>query len=525
MQLLKQCAVALVLAAALAGCGGGDVTPTAAPAATPTDEACVINTPCPDETPGETPQAETPAPEAGAGGEAAAAAPQSTAAESRPEETAAGDGGATLPPRPQPTPGVLYVDAASELGEISPLVYGSNFGPWVALRLEVLPLAQEAGITVLRVPGGAWGDQNDLQPYQVDQLVGTARNIGAEPFIHVRLPGSTPEQAAALVRYANVEKGYAVRYWAIGNEPSLYQNAGDMEWDTAHFNEQWRLFAEAMAAVDPDILFVGPEIHQYNGGSADPKDKAGRDWMGEFLRANGDMVDIVSFHRYAFPSRISGPPATVAELRANSAEWDAIIPTLRGRIRELAGRDIPIGVTEVSSHYSRVIGGEATPDSLFNAVWWADVLGRMIVHRVEFVTQWLLSSNVDQGGWGLLDRFEARPTYYVYPLYKRFGQTLLEASSGVEHVSIYAAQRDDGALTLMAINLGDEEAAPTLALANWPAGSAATAWRLDAEHRAEEVDPGEVRDGAALVLPPRSVTLIELAGGGAFRRGCCQVTP
>jgi len=91
------------------------------------------------------------------------------------------------------------------------------------LRPETLPLAEAAGLTVLRYPGGEWGDQNDLKGYQIDQFVALARKMGAEPMIHVRLPGSTPEQAASLVRYANVEKGYNIKYWAIGNEPSLYQ--------------------------------------------------------------------------------------------------------------------------------------------------------------------------------------------------------------------------------------------------------------------------------------------------------------
>jgi hypothetical protein len=45
-------------------------------------------------------------------------------------------------------------------------------------------------------------------------------------------------------------------------------------------------------------------------------------WMVEFLKANGDLVDVVSFHRYPFPSvRISGPPS-MDELRLNAQEWD-----------------------------------------------------------------------------------------------------------------------------------------------------------------------------------------------------------
>ena len=34
-----------------------------------------------------------------------------------------------------------------------------------------------------------------------------------------------------------------------------------------------------------------------------PRTSQGKDWMTEFLRANGDLVDIVSIHRYPFPLR------------------------------------------------------------------------------------------------------------------------------------------------------------------------------------------------------------------------------
>jgi hypothetical protein len=56
--------------------------------------------------------------------------------------------------------------------------------------------------------------------------------LGAEPSISVRLHGGTPEAAAELVRYTNIEQGYAVRYWSIGNEPSLYR-----DYDTETYNE------------------------------------------------------------------------------------------------------------------------------------------------------------------------------------------------------------------------------------------------------------------------------------------------
>src|SRR5690349_2920850 len=56
----------------------------------------------------------------------------------------------------------LTVHADKSLGPISPYVYGANHGPWAILSPDVLPLADAAGITFLRFPGGNWGDENDL---------------------------------------------------------------------------------------------------------------------------------------------------------------------------------------------------------------------------------------------------------------------------------------------------------------------------------------------------------------------------
>ncbi len=413
----------------------------------------------------------------------------------------------TPTPSPTPVPGVLYVDSTRRLGRISPLVYGTNYGPWMVVPYDLLPQAEAAGITYLRFPGGNWGDRNDLRKSQIDQFITLARRMGAEPNICVRLRGGTPEKAAELVRYTNVEHGYGVRYWSIGNEPSLYS-----DYDTERYNAEWRAVAEAMQAVDPDILLIGPDIHQYTGNPAtDPKDAAGRDWLREFLLANGDMVDIVAVHRYPFPAGMTSPPATIDDLRANSREWDTIIPNLRALVRETTGRDLPVAVTEVNSHWSGATGGEATPDSFYNAIWWGDVLGRLIRQRVEIVAHFALQTQIGSGGWGLFGRSDIRPTYYVYPMYKHFGEELVYASSDDADVSIYAALRDDGKLTIMLVNLAPEERTKPLHLEGVGQPVRAEVWLFDARHAAEKVAERSFSSGEEVTLPAASLSLYVLS--------------
>ncbi len=397
----------------------------------------------------------------------------------------------------------LYVDAAQELGTINPFVYGSNHGPWAVVTMDLLPAARDSGITFLRFPGGNWGDQYDIAPWQLDFFMTLCNLMGAEPSIHVRLKDGTPEKAAELVRYANIEKGYNVRYWAIGNEPDLFD-----DYDTEQFNRDWRAIAEAMLVVDPSIIFLGPELSQYPPVFAStPKDSAGRDWLTEFLMVNGDMVDIVSIHRYPFPAR-RDRATTVDELLANPVEWDTIIPNLRALIRDITGNDLPVAVTEINSHWSGTAFNEASPDSFANALWLADVLGRLITQKVDIVAHFTLQSPSSFGGWGLLGQGDTiRPSYYVYQLFQRFGTTLLESASSVDNVSIYAA-RDDSTLSLIIVNLAEEAQTTTLTLDNFTPGGSAGVWRFDSQHQAEQIEDHLMEERREIILPGESVTLL-----------------
>lgn len=408
---------------------------------------------------------------------------------------------------PTPVPDILYVDANTSLGEISPYLYGTNYGPMHAITMDMMPYALEAGFTAFRFPGGAWGDETDLRPFQIDQFMDFCKQFGALPTISVRLKNGKPEVAAELVRYTNLDKRYGVVYWSIGNEPTLYEGDLRETYDTVRFNREWRAIAEAMKAVDPTIKLMGPELHQWGVDlQSTPKDSSGRDWMIEFLKANGDLVDVVTVHRYPL-WKPSAQMVTPAELRANTQEWDNLVIYLRSLIHELTGRDLPIAFTEVNSDPRSVMLGEATPDTLYNAIWYADVLGRLGRQGVFMVNQWVISQRTT--GLGLFMGNTIRPTLYTFYLYKRFGRERIYASSGIPDVNIYAARRDDGALTLMVVNLKDTEQRVPIRL-DGISPTQAEVWRLDAEHNAESLGVEPFGKDGTLTLPPWSATLYVL---------------
>lgn len=419
---------------------------------------------------------------------------------------------------PAADPETLAVDANIRSGPISPLLFGSNTGPWSAVPFDLLDEAKAARITLLRFPGGEFADRNVVLPSHIDSFIKLCRQLGAEPSIHVRLREGTPEAAAEMVRYANIEKGYGVRYWAVGNEPNLYPP--DDVYTPKRIAADWRALAEAMRAVDPDIILMGPEVTGYM--PARPGDTFGaeaRAVMKAFLEVNGDLVDVVTIHHYPFPISSAAPPPAIDELAASALLWDPMLVDLKSMIRETTGRDIPIGMTEFNANWSKQSGGEATPDSIPGALWLADVLGRLIRNQATIGTQFALQSGPVIGPFGLLDRAAVRPQYYVYPLYARFGPELVYAAVGGPAgphptVTAYAARNDAGALTLLVINRGQTAAEFTLSLAGH-AGGAAQIYRLDAERvgagsAAAPAGTAELADGMTLAAPPLTATLYVL---------------
>ena len=406
---------------------------------------------------------------------------------------------------PTTTPNTLTVDPAIPLGPISPYLYGTNYGPMHAVTLQMMPLVEQAGFSVLRFPGGAWTDGVDIRNFQIDQFMAFCEQVGAIPLISVRLLDGTPQVAAELVRYANIEKKYGVVYWSIGNEPSIYTQLkqADYDYTTENLNRDWRPIAEAMKAVDPTIKLIGPDIHQWNLDFAStPKDSAGRDWMTEFLKANGDLLDVVSVHRY--PLYSPNNPITAQSLRENTRRWAGEIEYLRSLTREILGRELPIAYTEVNSDPTSSMLQEASPDSFYNAIWYADILGQMMNADVFMVNQWVISQRTT--GLGLFNGNTIRPTFYVFPLYKNFGSEQVFAASGVTDVDIFAARREDGALTLMVINLSDTEQRVPLQVMGVTL-TEAEIWLLDVAHNAENLGAQPFPADGIVVLPAQSATL------------------
>jgi alpha-L-arabinofuranosidase len=91
-------------------------------------------------------------------------------------------------------------------------------------------------------------------------------------------------------------------------------------------------------------------------------------------------------------------------------------------------------------------------------------------------------------------------------MYSHFGTQRVSAASGVPDVTIYAAKREDGSLTIMVINLTDSEQPVTLQVRGSKPSKAET-WLFDAHHNAEDLGKLAFPSDGRLVLPAQSITL------------------
>lgn len=141
-------------------------------------------------------------------------------------------------------------------------------------------------------------------PLDFDEFMELCREVEAEPIIVVAadrymLPignGERPasrdrliEHAAAWVRYANIERGYGIKYWMVGNETWNDNNPGS----TAHiYARDVRDFSVAMKAVDPSILIIA------NGEK--------EEYFGTIITEAGDCIDRLCVSNYGCYDFISG---------------------------------------------------------------------------------------------------------------------------------------------------------------------------------------------------------------------------
>ena len=393
---------------------------------------------------------------------------------------------------PPPTSVNLSVNVNKVIRTVDNRLFGVNTAVWDgALNTPTsISLLQATNNQALRFPGGSQADQYNWQtntdiksnyqwPSNFDAFANVALSSGAQAFITVNYGSGTPQEAAAWVSYSNVTKKYGFKYWEIGNE-----NYGSWEYDThAIPNDPYtyaqlaQQFIAQMKAVDPSIkvgvvVIDGEDSYANNANHPATNPRTGvvhNGWTPVLLttlKSLNVMPDFVIYHRY---EQNPGSESDASLLQAAQA-WKTAAAGLRQQLADYlgaAGANVELVATENNS-VSYNPGKQTT--SLVNGLYLADSLGNIMQTEFNGLMWWDLRNSQETGnnnsaslyGWRQYGDFgiispanDLYPTYYAMQVmagFARGGDQIVTATSGYSLLSIYAAKRSNGNLSLLVIN-------------------------------------------------------------------------
>lgn len=204
---------------------------------------------------------------------------------------------------------------------------GNKLSDANGFRIGVLKEIEQLRVPIIRYPGGnfvsgynwldgvgprkerpvvldkAWNTLESNQ-FGTNEFMSWCKLVGAEPLMGLNLGTGTPEQAAALVEYCNLDKGtewsdlrrkhgyaepYGVKHWCLGNEMDGPWQIGHMT--AAEYGLKAQDAARQMRAVDPSLELIAC-------GSSGPLMPTYLEWDREVLEQCYEYVDGLSLHRY-----------------------------------------------------------------------------------------------------------------------------------------------------------------------------------------------------------------------------------
>ncbi len=245
---------------------------------------------------------------------------------------------------------------------------GSKLSDSNGFRKDVMDEVRQMGVPIVRYPGGnfvsgynwldgvgpkqdrprvldkAWNSLNTNQ-FGTNEFMAWCKGTGTLPLMGLNLGTGTPEDAAALVEYCNVDKGtkwselrrkhgfaepYKVKHWCLGNEM-------DGPWQIGHMTAtEYGLKAQDAAR---QMHYVDPSLQLIACGSSGPFMPTYLEWDREVLEQCYDYVDGLSLHRYVgnTPDETGGDSAKFLAMNLSMekqiAETVAVCDMVRGHKR------------------------------------------------------------------------------------------------------------------------------------------------------------------------------------------------
>lgn len=262
-----------------------------------------------------------------------------------------------------------------------------------------------------------------------------------------------PASARGLIEEA-VAAGDPVDVWEFGNELNVFPLLHHRWLSPRAYADDLQLVRWLLRDTAPKAQLAGPAVAFW------PLLGEGLPFYGRFMRAGGDLLDIVTWHYY--PSQSYRCP--VATQRAKAGEvlrprqlaeidrWAAFVEDTRDQ----HGPQAAVWLGETGGAQC---GGEpGASDRFASSLWWVDQLGRIARRGQPIVVRQTLSG----GDYGLIDdeTLAPNPDYWASLLWRRLMGTRVlptQLRTGLGPVSAYAhctrGEAAPGSVTLALVNV------------------------------------------------------------------------
>src|SRR5688572_2122968 len=370
-----------------------------------------------------------------------------------------------------------------------------------------------------------YGAQTSVDPWFTDAGNGVRASNGTNITGNDPNDANTPSTATFqrgwvqhLVSRCCTSSVCAIRYSALDNEPNIWSvTHRDIQPNGASMDELFNAsvaHATMIKSVDSGAQILGPEEWGWSGylysgrdlqyGAAngwsnlpDRTAHGGQDYVPWYLSqfrqrdtaAGQRLLDIFTLHIYPQGGEYSNDTSTAMQQRRNRStrslwdpsyvdeSWIGTQVQLIPRMKSWVASHYPgtkLGITEYNWGAEGHINGATAQ---------ADILGIFGREGLDLATYWTFPA-------------ASTPTYKAFKMYRNydgqggaFGDTSVSAvAPNPDALSVFAAQRSTGALTVMAINKDlTATTAVNLRLLNFTAGNPVQVWRLTSSNAINRV--------------------------------------
>ena len=360
-------------------------------------------------------------------------------------------------------------------------------------------------------PDGTWWNK-----LYFDDFMALCRETNAEPFVVIPIDaiaykGEAPhasskevlESAVDWVKYANLLKGYQVKYWEIGNESNLKTNEL-INWTPEKYAQTVVQFSQAMKAIDPSIK-IGA-----NGMRIDKN----QDWWGQIMPLIKDDVDYLVTHQYSWHKDYQSWKNSQDEYTYNLKDAVQAIKNYEPNLR--------LNVTENSSFNPSIKQPNNTWKMLHNFEILGESLSFSQVDYVHFWTsRWLETDPYASDTNAFDDNYQLTPMGYSLRVWNTFlKQKIVNTTTEVGTIRSWSSyDPSDNALSVFLLNKDEVSQKIIINLNNYNNSKDGELWVLKGQSPQSRDITWNQSDSVSLTkkkiittLDPLSVTVISFSG-------------